>query len=61
MSLPLALGVESFIEGNRVIVSLTLNTNELLKLYISNLHLEYAPGQPTPNAVDYRHLKENRF
>lgn len=41
MSLPLALGIESFVEGNRVTVNLTLNTNELLKVYISNLHLKY--------------------
>lgn len=40
MSFPLALGIESFLEGNRVTVSLILNTKELLKLYISNLHLK---------------------
>lgn len=52
----------SFTEGGRVVVSLTLDTNELVKLCIFKpVFNKCFVGQPFPNAMDYDiiHLKGN--
>lgn len=49
-------------EGGRVIVSLTLDMNELLKLYISKSAFKRCSlGQPFPNVLDFGHLKGKSF